>query len=61
MIDTDRLIRELDADATKWAKAFMGKIGQGQFTKDEIDESLMTSWFATIIETAKEAERKVAK
>ena len=53
------LLKTLDTDAKHWAEAFMATIAKGHFTKDEIDESLMISWFANAIENAKDAEGRV--
>jgi hypothetical protein len=47
------LIENRDTDAKHWAEEFMSVIDG--MTKDEIDEGLMIAWFASAIETAKDA------
>jgi len=54
--DPSELLKTQDTDAQHWAQSFMSRIEQGFFTKEEIDESLMISWFANAIENAKDAE-----
>ena len=53
--DPSELIKTQSTDAHRWARSFMSMIEQGHFTKEEIDEGLMISWFANAIETAKDS------
>ena len=57
-IDPIDLIKELDTDAMKWAEAFMGRIAQGHFTRNDIEADMLVGWFASAIETAKDRVRK---
>ncbi len=57
--DPANLLKNLDTDASHWARAFMSRIEHGYFTKEGIDEDLMISWFANAIENAKDSERFV--
>jgi len=54
-IDPSDLVKDLDTSAQNWARAFMGTIARGHFTRNDIDEGLMISWFASAIETTKDA------
>lgn len=52
-LDPDKLIGSQSTDAYRWAQSFMDRINKGYFTKEEIDEGLMISWFANVIEAVK--------
>lgn len=54
LIDPSRLVGEGITDAQLWAKSFMGQIDAGHFSKEDIDEGLMISWFANAIVTAED-------
>lgn len=55
--DPSELIKTQSTDAYRWARSFMSMIEQGHFTKEDIDEGLMISWFANAIETTKDSMR----
>ena len=56
--DPGELVKTLDTNAQHWAQSFMGMIETGHFSKEDIDEGLMISWFASAIETTKDSCRK---
>ena len=58
-IDPSSLVKEESTDGRLWAKSFMDQIKEGYFTKDEIDEGLMISWFANAIVTAEDKINRV--
>ena len=51
------LIKELNTDASVWAEAFTDAMFINEWGVEDIDRDLMTSWFATAIETAKDSMR----
>ncbi len=56
-LDPSELVGKQSTDAQRWAQSFMGMIDKGHFSKEEIDEGLMISWFANAIEVAKDSVR----
>lgn len=55
--DPSELIKDQSTDAYRWARSFISMIEQGHFTREEIDEDLMITWFANAIETTKDSAR----
>ena len=53
--DPLELITSHSTDAYRWARSFISMVEQGHFTKNEIDEDLMITWFANVIETTKDS------
>ena len=54
-IDPQDLVKARSTNAQLWAKSFFDQIGKGHFSRNSIDEALLHSWFATIIETTKDS------
>jgi methenyltetrahydromethanopterin cyclohydrolase len=54
-IDPLDLVKAGSTNAQLWGKSFMDKIKMGQYSRSDIDEGLMISWFASAIETAKDS------
>lgn len=59
--DPGDLVKERVTDANEWAEAFMGRISLGHFGRNDIGKELMHSWFASAIETTKDAMNAEAK
>jgi len=60
-VDPGDLIRNKVTDAVEWAATFMEQIDRGYFGKSHIDQELLTTWFASAIETTKDAVAAEAK
>jgi len=54
-IDPSDLVKAQSTNAQLWAKSFMDRIALGHFSYNDINEGLLLSWFATIIETTKDS------
>ena len=53
-IDPGDLVKCQSTNARLWAKSFMDTIDANHWDIKDIDEGLMISWFATVIETTKD-------
>lgn len=53
--DPGELVIERSTDAYRWAQAFIATKKRNDWTLKDIDEGLMLSWFAAVIETTKDA------
>ena len=53
-IDPIELVKCQSTNARLWAKSFMDTIDANNWDIKDIDEGLMLSWFATVIETTKD-------
>ena len=54
ILDPFDLIKAQSTDAKLWAKSFIDAMDENDWQLYDIDEGLMTSWFATVIETTKD-------
>ena len=53
-IDPSQLVKCQSTNARLWAKSFMDTMDKNNWDLEDIDEGLMISWFATVIETTKD-------
>lgn len=56
-LDPMELVKSQSTDGLRWAKSFINTAKKNNWTLEDINESLMLSWFTNAVATAKDSMR----